>query len=628
MSEPKVKILVSCHKPIVMPRADVFLPVHVGAKNASRTLPGMQPDDEGENISDRNFTFCELTAQYWAWKNLEADYVGQCHYRRYFTFGNDHRGLPVNDHKQIEADSLSPYALSDLHIDDQQLTIDTVSQYDLVVPPYWNVKGAETPAGPKKTIQEHMEGYGLIDSESFELLKEIVAERQPAYLDDLTEYLGGSQYLGYNCFVMKRAFFDRLCAFEFDVLLEFDRRFDYSRRSTTQKRICGYLGEVLFSVFVNKVRKEGGAKIGHYPLVFFLDTKPPLPLQPNIHDIGASAESGASDTVDIYWRFDQTSAPALAICIASLLEHVDPQKHYRISLLCEPDFESDFMQKLLPPIPANASIGQTAWQTVDCKVVDVSVSADEARFLTPLLLPWMRDDSSSIIWLDGMIAFQDDPAQLLAAAAGNAITCAHGILTERELNRPANRSFKSAYEQRCGTGDKHDPSVMVVNLALLRNNTTPQQIIGHWRDAWGYFGACEGEDLELYRTPAELPTITLAIQSAELEMLEAAHFSFDAVCQSIDPKETQAWALEENVRSWMKASNPSAVIYRPERIPYLQPDGDLGPLFWQHARKTRAYEPMLAEMAHRSQRRMLDILLPPGSTRRKKVGKLTSLLRR
>ena len=76
---PNIKILISCHKEAPHPQSDVFLPVQVGAANAARRFEGMQPDDEGENISDRNFTFCELTAQYWAWKNLDADYYGLCH---------------------------------------------------------------------------------------------------------------------------------------------------------------------------------------------------------------------------------------------------------------------------------------------------------------------------------------------------------------------------------------------------------------------------------------------------------------------------------------------------------------------------------------------------------------------
>ena len=85
-NQPVIKILVSCHKDIVTPSSDVFLPVHVGAANTKTSLIGMQPDNEGDNISQRNFTYCELSAQYWAWKNLDADYYGLCHYRRVLCF--------------------------------------------------------------------------------------------------------------------------------------------------------------------------------------------------------------------------------------------------------------------------------------------------------------------------------------------------------------------------------------------------------------------------------------------------------------------------------------------------------------------------------------------------------------
>lgn len=77
-------ILIAAHKPFDPPALEGYLPVQVGAALAQKDL-GFQRDDEGENISVKNPQYCELTAQYWAWKNLAGPRVmGLVHYRRYF----------------------------------------------------------------------------------------------------------------------------------------------------------------------------------------------------------------------------------------------------------------------------------------------------------------------------------------------------------------------------------------------------------------------------------------------------------------------------------------------------------------------------------------------------------------
>ena len=65
----EIRLFVSCHKPTRVPEHPLLVPVQVGAALARERFPGFLYDDAGENISPKNPSYCELTAQYWAWKN-------------------------------------------------------------------------------------------------------------------------------------------------------------------------------------------------------------------------------------------------------------------------------------------------------------------------------------------------------------------------------------------------------------------------------------------------------------------------------------------------------------------------------------------------------------------------------
>ena len=73
---PNIKIFVSAHKQATFPEGNSIVPVQVGAANAATRFTNTLHDDEGVNISAENPRYCELTAQYWAWKNEDADYYG------------------------------------------------------------------------------------------------------------------------------------------------------------------------------------------------------------------------------------------------------------------------------------------------------------------------------------------------------------------------------------------------------------------------------------------------------------------------------------------------------------------------------------------------------------------------
>ena len=68
-----IKILIACHKPSELPKNTLYMPIHVGAAKSKIHMEGLQRDDVGDNISDKNESYCEMTAQYWAWKNLDLE---------------------------------------------------------------------------------------------------------------------------------------------------------------------------------------------------------------------------------------------------------------------------------------------------------------------------------------------------------------------------------------------------------------------------------------------------------------------------------------------------------------------------------------------------------------------------
>lgn len=221
-----IKILVATHKAYWMPEDDVYLPLHVGSEGKQDL--GFVGDNTGDNISEKNPNFCELTGLYWAWKNLQCDYIGLCHYRRYFCAGS-HGNDVESKHKAI------------LHRADYEKLL---QQYDVILPKKRNYY-IET----VRSQYEHAHNKGNLDE-----VEHIIVEKCPEYSEAFTKVMNRTKLHILNMFAMKKELFDEYCAWLFDILFELEKRIDISQYNQYEARVFGFLSERLFNVWLEKNR--------------------------------------------------------------------------------------------------------------------------------------------------------------------------------------------------------------------------------------------------------------------------------------------------------------------------------------------------------------------------------------
>ena len=210
----KIRILVATHKAAYTPKTEYFTPIHVGAALSNADL-GIQRDDDGQdNISTKNPNYCELTAIYWAWKNLDAEYYGLFHYRRYLSFMESADTLTTKPYISIR--------FSERHIGIDQRTIESVIEgVDAVVPRPENVT---VNGGEQSAYLQYKKDHHIKD---LDICLNYIKDKYPniaPYVQTVHE----PYVYSYNMFVMSRALFEEYCEYIFDVLQHFDTHSDTS----------------------------------------------------------------------------------------------------------------------------------------------------------------------------------------------------------------------------------------------------------------------------------------------------------------------------------------------------------------------------------------------------------------
>ena len=223
-AESDVRVIIATHKNYWMPRNRLYVPVQVGAALHPALEPLWErpyvPDNTGDNISDRNPNYCELTGLYWAWKNLDCEYLGLAHYRRHFTIlrgSNDRRDvLSLDQARQL------------------------LASCDVLLPKkrnYW----IET------NYQQYVHAH---HAEDLDETRRILSERYPEYIRAYDVVMKRTTGHRFNMFIMKKELADAYCTWLFDVLFELEKRLDISTYSANDKRVFGFVSERLLDVWL------------------------------------------------------------------------------------------------------------------------------------------------------------------------------------------------------------------------------------------------------------------------------------------------------------------------------------------------------------------------------------------
>lgn len=178
-------------------------------------------DSTKDNISEKNKFYCELTGLYWIWKNIKCEYIGLCHYRRFFKKNNSY--LTKND----------------------ILKILNNKKKDIILPPKWYTILTVDEVYKKSHIASDLERC-----------RQVIEEIYPEYLESFDKIMKGHSVHTLNMFVAKKELIDKYCEWLFTILSNVEKRIELGLRNDYQKRVFGFLAERLFNVWIEKNNLE------------------------------------------------------------------------------------------------------------------------------------------------------------------------------------------------------------------------------------------------------------------------------------------------------------------------------------------------------------------------------------
>lgn len=218
------RVYVVSHKKTYVPKLTGYQPIQVGSNPDN--FDGFIRDNTKENIADKNPNYCELSAQYWIWKNTKDDIKGLVHYRRFFEDGTFH----FTKHSKFN------------HIVTEDKIVKILEKKDLILPRKRNYF--------IETMYSHY--VHSHNKEGLDVTRRVISESFPEYLSSYDIVLNRKKAHMFNMIVAKKEIFDEYSSWLFDVLGKVEKNIDISSWNQSESRIFGYISELLMDVWLNE----------------------------------------------------------------------------------------------------------------------------------------------------------------------------------------------------------------------------------------------------------------------------------------------------------------------------------------------------------------------------------------
>lgn len=565
-----IKIFVSYQKDTKALRAtDVIVPIQTG-RAVSNIRLDMQGDDEGDNISIKNDKYCELTTQYWAWKNVKADYYGFMQACRHFVFCEI--SGPIESDGVCVLPEMDTEYQQNIGLNDREI-YDCVNGYDVILPIAVDVTAF---GAISNEVQFAMSDN--LHAEDFDLTCRTLLELYPEYEKAVSEFKSGKYAYWHNMFIMKREIFFDYCQWLFTVLEHVEEKIDFTYFTEREMQLFKHLSERLLSIYMAKlVEDKVDLKVKYMKVTYVEDIEKRQDIQPAFEN----------SNIAIAVSCNEYYMPMLGIMLSSMLGNGSPENNYDILVLCNRrQFTGEGVARNVKLLKGLAD----GYANASLRFVDISGLIGSKEFFvrgnfTPeayfrLFLPRILKNYEKVLYLDADMVVCHDVAELYRENLEGALLGAvrDPVISGSDKSPVHNRR---AYMAELGINNIYDyfqSGVMVMDLKKMADNELCDKMIEY---AATHNCALVDQDV-----------LNLFCQGKVKYIDNKWNVDVNPVAMRVVPYAPKAvWEEYQENRE-------NAYIYHFAGVdkPWKNPLLDKADIFWNAARKTPWYEIVLKEL--------------------------------